>query len=49
MYFTTIVADILLCDTIIKVFSIHLAGKMIAQRRYREFDALHGNVWTPIL
>lgn len=26
------------------VFNIHLAGKLIAQRRYREFDALHGNL-----
>lgn len=34
---------------VIQVFNIHLAGKMIAQRRYREFDALHGNVWSGFL
>lgn len=26
------------------VYNIYLAGKQVVSRRYREFDALHGNV-----
>ena len=27
-----------------QIYNIQLAGKLVAQHRYREFDALHTNV-----
>ena len=32
-----------------QVFNIHLASKLTAQRRYREFDALHANVSNNVI